>query len=193
MVPGARCTRSIALPANCGSSSTRRVVNHLAKAGLRGGEQRGSGGDFDGFRGGAELEVDIDLDAIVDADLDAGPHPFLEAGMLAGDGIRPTEQVGHSVVARVVGLGRSGDAGFFIDGANLGSGNRSAARIADASQNSAARILGETRRQAGRCQDERQRQNSKSIYVHAKLLYPPHCSVILIGNSSLEPVSDGLK
>ena len=46
-------------------------VDYLAEGGFRGGEQGRGGADLDRLGGGADLKFDIDLNAVVDADLDA--------------------------------------------------------------------------------------------------------------------------
>ena len=122
-------------------------VYHLSEAGLRGGEQRRGGADLDGLGGGAELQIDIDFHAVVDAHLYARPVPFLEALVLAGHGIGAAEQVGHGEVAGVIGLGGRGDTRTLIDGADLGAGDGRSAGIVDAAENGTAGILREARRQ----------------------------------------------
>ena len=86
--------------------------------------------------------VEIDRDAVINADLDGLALELLEPGEFSGNVIEAGQEKKEGVIAGVVGVGFHGGAGPRIDGADANAGDGGTAGIQGAAGDGSAGILG---------------------------------------------------
>ena len=106
--------------------------------GGRGGfEQRGFGGDADGFGEVAELERQVDVQHFGGFDLDAFALKLFEAGGGGGEGIAAGVEERQDVDAGLIGLDAGGHAGGLIGGDDFRAGDDGGSGIQNAAADAA--------------------------------------------------------
>ena len=96
------------------------------------------GGDADRLGHRADLVLDVDAHALVDAHLDVGERDGLEARHLRRDGVVPGGKRRRRVFAVAVGREDAGQAGPLVDDGDLGTCDGGPGRVRDGAENRAA-------------------------------------------------------
>ena len=115
---------------------------HDEAGGSGGGfQKRHFGADCDGFGDSADLELEVEGEAIGGAEFDGVADGFRETGELDRNAVGTGEKVGDFVVA--VGVGEPGEcgAGGEVGGGGFGAGDGRAGRVCDSAQDPCPGLL----------------------------------------------------
>ena len=143
-------------------------VDHLARGPRSRLEKRRAGHDLDQLGDPAGLELEVQRQAVADADLH-GPAGLLEAHQLGGHRVLADGKVEQVVVALRVGSGRDREVRRLPGGDDGGPGHYCARRVGHGARDGAARLLG---RRKPRREDQAGRSPEWPVQ-HAEVHAPP--------------------